>query len=70
MPLFHVQDSDRPFYIVAKDYSQAEFVWKKIIAKENEISVEDVCSPRGIHFVCDDMELVLNGDHWEQYCMV
>ena len=35
--------------------------WAKIIARENNIAVEDVTDPQGIAFVCDSEELVVNG---------
>jgi hypothetical protein len=69
MPLYLIQDNDRPLWIVAKSYGQAEQVWKKIVAQENEISLDEVESPKGINFICDDMDLVLNGDHWKSYCL-
>lgn len=69
MPLYFIQDNDRPLWVVAKDYGQAAYVWKKIVAKENELPIDDVEDPYGIQYVCDDLQLVFNGDHWESYCI-
>ena len=69
MPLYLIQDTDRPLYVVAKNYGEAEYVWRKIVAKENELTLEEIDPPQGISFICEDMDLVLNGDHWESYCL-
>jgi len=69
MPLYLVQDNDRPLYIVAKNYGEAENIWRKIIAKENDFGDDVVDAPNGISFICNDMDLILNGDHWESYCL-
>ena len=68
MPLYLIKDNDRPLFVVAKNYGEAEYVWRKIVARENETTLDDVEHPKGINFICDDMELVLNGDNWESYC--
>ena len=69
MPLYMVQDNERPLYVVGKDYGQAEYIWRKIIAKENDLKIDEVESPNGISFICEDTDLVLNGDNWESYCL-
>jgi len=67
MPLFHVQDNDRPLWIVAKNYGQAEFIYKKVVARENEVSIDELEPPLGISFICDDSDLLLGGDTREAY---
>ena len=69
MPLYLIQDTDRPLWVVGKNYGQAEHTWKKIVAKENEIKIDEVESPLGISFVCEDLDLILSGDNWESYCI-
>lgn len=59
MPLFLVQDSDRPLWIVAKDYGEAESIWTDFVAKENDMKVQDVEPPQGISFICEDNDLIL-----------
>lgn len=60
MPLFHVQDSDRPGYVIAMNYSEAESKWREAVAKEND--GEDMGSPNGIALVCDDSDLIVDQD--------
>lgn len=59
MPLFLVQDSDRPVYVVAADYSHAVAKWQQAVADENEIPIADVGEPDGINRLCDDCELIV-----------
>lgn len=60
MPLFHVQDSDRPLYVVAKNYGEAEYKWREIIAIENTMFIKDIEPPLGISFICKDNDLITN----------
>lgn len=59
MKLFHVQDSDRPLYIVADDFSAAVTRWRQVILAENEGEFEpgELPDPDGVSLVCDDDEL-------------
>jgi len=59
MPLFHVQDNDRPLWVIAKNYRDADLAWKKVIAEENDMEIIDVENARGISFICDDNEIIL-----------
>ena len=54
MPLFHVQDCDRPMFVKALDYNHAvqKFVTK--MAEEDECRPEDITLPQGVQYVCDD----------------
>jgi hypothetical protein len=58
MPLFHVQDSDRPLWVVAKDWSDAIQQWKQQIAHEND---GDISEPQGVQYVCDNDDLLIYG---------
>lgn len=60
MPLYHVQDSDRPLWIVATGFGHAAVKWKTIVAEENAIQYLDVDGPSGIYLLCDDDELVVH----------
>lgn len=61
MPLFLVQDTDRPMWIFAMNYQQACNKWKKRMAAENEIDdwEIDVDEPQGINFICEDDDILL-----------
>jgi hypothetical protein len=58
MPLFHVQDSDRPMWVIGKDWQDALSQWKKLIAAENK---GETGEPQGIQHVGDDDELIVWG---------
>lgn len=58
MPLFHVQDADRPMYVIGDSYHEAIQAWLHIIAIENEMDVGDVEPPLGINYLCPDDELI------------
>ena len=66
MPLFHVENPERPMYVVACDYNQAHRAWKKQVATENEALESEVDMPAGILFVCEDSDLLINGLICEQ----
>src|ERR1041385_685774 len=36
MPLFHVQDSDRPGWVIAENFAEAVRKWETAVAKEND----------------------------------
>ena len=60
--LYHVQDHDRPMWVVAESYQDAVDRWKEKIAEENPEDCptkDDVEDPQGVQFVCDDDELLL-----------
>ena len=58
MKLYNVQDGDRPMWVLANSFGDALTRWKYHIAKENEMDFKDVDDPQGVHFVCDDDELL------------
>lgn len=60
MPLYHVQDSDRPLYVVAKDFGDAVKKWQHVIYNENGPFDEgENNNPQGVYLICDDDELVI-----------
>ena len=58
MPLFHIQDSDRPMWVMSADWESALSLWKMHVAIENEVDVADVEEPLGIQFVADENDLI------------
>ena len=57
MQLFHVQDCDRPLYVVARDWTEALAVWQWVIADENPGCDQE--QPDGIQFVAGSNDLRL-----------
>jgi hypothetical protein len=65
MPLYLVQDADRPLWVVAESWQAALKQWQKQIAVENatpdnllEAADND---PQGILRICDNDELLIYG---------
>ena len=57
--LYHIQDSDRPMYVVAKDWVDALNKCKSLIVKENDIPPDDEPDePDGIMLVAGDDDLI------------
>lgn len=60
MPLYHVQDSDRPMFIIAADFETALAQWRNQIRLENDGDVGE--PPQGIQCVAnDDYEIMVDG---------
>ena len=57
MPLFQIQDSDRPMFIFATDWGQALIIWRNILARENPDSDCSEEQPDGINYVADDNDV-------------
>ena len=60
MPLFHIQDSDRPAWVFARNYAHAFRKWDAIVSREND--GEETEPPYGITYICDDGEIILDDD--------
>jgi len=58
MPLYHIQDDDRPMWVMARDYSHAVSKWMVAVAQENKMEVKDVEEPRGVQLVCEDNDFI------------
>ncbi len=56
--LYHIQDNDRPMWVLASNYGEAVERWKQHIAPENECLPEDVEEPMGVSFVCDANDIL------------
>lgn len=59
MNLYHVQDEDRPMYVIAPHLASAIHKWKCHIACENDIEREDVEEPHGVSLVCEKGDLLV-----------
>jgi len=64
MPLYLIQDSDRPLYIIAKDKNEAENLWKEQIAKENDMQPFEVEECDGINKIADNDEILIPKKLW------
>jgi len=49
MNLYHVQDSERPMYVIANDYGHAVSLWSRQISSENDDETPD--PPDGVCMV-------------------
>lgn len=62
MPLFYVQDSDRPVFVIAADYNAAVDRWRVLLGKENP---EANCSdemPDSVHYLAGDDDILVEGE--------
>lgn len=59
MNIYHIQDPDRPMWVVAPTYNDALWRWKTVIADENGCTFDDVEDPQGMAFICGGNELLL-----------
>jgi hypothetical protein len=59
MPLFHIQDDDRPTWVIALDYREAIEKWEAMLRKETDMDIFEIQPPKGIAWMCDDDELIL-----------
>jgi hypothetical protein len=60
MPLFHIQDADRPMFVIDENYKDALEYWREAMAIENECQTSEVEEPLGIKFVCSNNDLIIN----------
>jgi hypothetical protein len=60
MPLYQIQDGDRPCWVVATTWDDALTQWRAVIARENDDM--DEAEPEGIARICDDDELIIHGE--------
>lgn len=59
MPLYHIQDPDRPAWVMASSYGAALQKYMTAVAIENDMPEADVSEPIGIMHVCDDSEIIV-----------
>lgn len=57
--LFHIQDSDRPYWVVATDWASALEAWREEMARQNPGALSEEFDPDGIQKVCEPDELLL-----------
>jgi hypothetical protein len=60
MPLFKIQDSDRPMWVFGNSFSEALQMWQNVIAVENELDSAKEEMPLGINYICDDSDIILD----------
>jgi len=58
MPLFHVQDSDRPGWVIAQNYGHAVQKWQVAVRAENDGDDLEPLLPDGVQFVADDSNII------------
>src|SRR6266576_4893324 len=56
--LYHVQDSDRPMWVIASNWTEAVHLWKMHVAAENDQTPVDVPECQGIQLICEANELI------------
>ena len=57
--LFHVQDSDRPMYVVAFTYDDALSKWRRFVAREDDCGEGEIVPPDGIAFIAESDDLLI-----------
>lgn len=56
--LYHIQDADRPMWVVAPNWTEALTRWKNRMAVENDQEPEEVEECRGVQLVCEADDLI------------
>ena len=56
--LYHVQDADRPMWVIAPNWNAALTKWKEAVATETEQNPNEVSEPQGIQLVCESNDLI------------
>lgn len=62
MPLYEVQDGDRPLFVVATDWADALEAWRKQCVTENPGTEETDHDPLGVRYVSSDDEFIISHD--------
>lgn len=60
MPLYHIQDADRPAWIVAASFAEALARYELAVSAEND--GDKGSPPRGIQHVADDDEIIVGNE--------
>jgi len=58
MPLYRIQDSDRPGYVVAENFKEAIEKWQFAVKEEND--GDEIDPPAGVERVCEDSDLIVD----------
>ena len=69
MPLFQIQDDDRPAFVVAETMQKALSIWAGLVREENRddpelghsLALPEPIYPKGISYIADDRELIIGG---------
>jgi hypothetical protein len=62
MNIYHVQDNDRPMFVIASSWDRALRGWRQLIQEENpEADMSDV-NPDGITFVAESNDILQVAD--------
>lgn len=62
MPLFLVQDDDRPMYVIEESWEHALAKWRAFVAWENKLIGDHALAmegPQGIQLICGDEDLLI-----------
>lgn len=59
MPLFEIQDADRPMFVIEKDYQAAVDRWNEVVGDENDLTPSEVEPPLGVRIVADNDNLII-----------
>lgn len=65
MPLYHIQDGDRPMYVIALSWQGALTAWQNIVARENKGTLPFEHDPQGISFIADDADIIITAEETE-----
>jgi len=63
VPLYQIQDADRPGFVFAANFSEAIARWSHAVAVENECDVTAVEPPSGVNHLADDEDIII-ADQW------
>jgi aconitase A len=61
MPLYLVQDSDRPMHVIAPSWQSAIDAWKAFVGDENDVSREEMDEPNGVALIAEDTDVLFEG---------
>lgn len=59
MPLYYVQDGDRPMHVLAKSWQGAVFAWRNRCCVENEGTSPAEHDPQGIMLVAENDDIIV-----------
>lgn len=60
MPLFEVQDADRPLYVFANSWKDALDCWQRVCAQENADTHPQDHQPDGIRWMASDTDVMIS----------
>jgi len=57
--IYHIQDHDRPVFVLAKSYPEALRKWEAMVAAENECHPYELDAPSGISLIAEYGEVLV-----------